>query len=193
MAEERGSPIQKFSSLTKSPLFIRTIVILGIAGITLILFSSFIPSSNQKNTAEKSNNSYVNLTQYENELEQNLAEIICSINGAGTTKVLLTMESTVEQIYAADNNIAQNDSNNKKNSDSESKKDITSENKYITVELADGTEQTVLIKEIQPKVRGVLVVCSGGDNNVVKEKVIDAVTKVLDISSSKVSVVGLSQ
>jgi stage III sporulation protein AG len=135
---------------------------------------------------------YISLTKYENELEQNLADIISSINGAGKTRVLLTMDSTVEQVYATDKSMSQNNSENS-GDNTESKEDTSATTTYITVELSDGTQQTVLLKEIQPKVRGVLVVCSGGDNNVVKEKIVDAVTKVLNISSSRVSVAGLTQ
>lgn len=182
-------------AFTKKPIFAKVIVFVGVVGIGLIFLSGFIPKSPKNDeTLKIQNDNSTSLTEYENQLEQNLAEIICNINGAGSTKVFLTMESSAEQIFASDNSIAQNNSNNtKSSSDTQSQKDITSENKYITVELSDGTQQTVLVKEIQPKVRGVLVVCAGGDNNVVKQKVIDAVTKALDISSSKVSVAGLSQ
>ncbi len=190
-----NSIFARLSDFTKDPKFVKTIVIVGLVGIALILLSSLF-SGGKADESEKTDNSqvaYVSLTKYENDLEQSLAEIICSINGAGTTKVMLTMDSTVEQVYATNKNMSQNNSNNTNQSDTANNKDISAETTYITVELADGTEQTVLVKEIQPKVRGVLVVCAGGDNSVVKEKIIDAVTKTLDISSSKVSVAGLSQ
>ncbi|MEE0859270.1 MAG: hypothetical protein U0M12_07385 [Acutalibacteraceae bacterium] len=190
-----NSIFARLSDFTKDPKFVKTIVIVGLVGIALILLSSLF-SGGKADESEKTDNSqvaYVSLTKYENDLEQSLAEIICSINGAGTTKVMLTMDSTVEQVYATNKNMSQNNSNNTTQSDTANNKDISAETTYITVELADGTEQTVLVKEIQPKVRGVLVVCAGGDNSVVKEKIIDAVTKTLDISSSKVSVAGLSQ
>jgi len=40
-----------------------------------------------------------------------------------------------------------------------------------------------------PQVRGVAVVCEGGDNILVKQKVVETVSKVLGISTAKVSVV----
>lgn len=195
--EEKNSEsiLSKLNNFSKNPQFVKIVVIVGFVGIALILFSGFFTDSKQSNDTERNSSqiAYVSLTEYENQLEQSLAEIICAINGAGTTKVMLTMDSTVEQVFAADKNMSQSNSNNLQQSDSKNSKDITAESSYITVELSNGTEQTVLVKEIQPKVRGVLVVCAGGDNSVVKEKVIDAVTKALDISSSKVSVVGLAQ
>ncbi|MBQ3284021.1 MAG: hypothetical protein IJH40_00090 [Ruminococcus sp.] len=41
---------------------------------------------------------------------------------------------------------------------------------------------------IEPKVRGVVVVCDGGDDPTVKSRVLDAVTKALNISSDKVCI-----
>ena len=41
---------------------------------------------------------------------------------------------------------------------------------------------------IEPKVRGVVVVCDGGDDPVVKSRVLEAVTKALSISSDKVCI-----
>lgn len=60
----------------------------------------------------------------------------------------------------------------------------------------DETQKTViignkeaLIKSIEnPRVAGVLVVCEGGDSLKVKEKVINAVSTVLNISSGRVYV-----
>lgn len=184
----------KFGKFTKNEGFVKAIVCAGLLGIALILLSGFF-TKNVKNEvkAEPKESISTTLTKYENDLEQGLAEIISSIDGAGKTKVLITMDSTVEQVYAADKNIAQKNSSNTKEADTANNKDITADSSYVTVELSDGTQQTVLVKEIQPKVRGVLVVCGGGDNSVVKEKIIDAVTKALDISSSKVSVAGLTK
>ncbi|MBQ6153430.1 MAG: hypothetical protein IJJ15_06765 [Ruminococcus sp.] len=47
------------------------------------------------------------------------------------------------------------------------------------------------VKSIAPTVRGVVVVCDGGDDPVVVERVLSAVTKSLDISSDKVSITKL--
>lgn len=185
--------LSSLDQLSKSPKFIKAVIIAGLIGIFLILMSGIFTDKKDSNEVTPASDiAYISLTKYENELEQNLADIISSINGAGKTRVLLTMDSTVEQVYATDKSMSQNNSENS-GDNTESKEDTSATTTYITVELSDGTQQTVLLKEIQPKVRGVLVVCSGGDNNVVKEKIVDAVTKVLNISSSRVSVAGLTQ
>lgn len=48
-------------------------------------------------------------------------------------------------------------------------------------------------KSIEPIVRGVVIVCEGGDDLTVESRVMQAVTKSLDISSNKVCVTKLSK
>lgn len=48
-------------------------------------------------------------------------------------------------------------------------------------------------KEIEPIIRGVVVVCQGGDDPVVVEKVLNAVTKALNVSSAKVCITKLNE
>ena len=66
---------------------------------------------------------------------------------------------------------------------------LTMENSVEYVYLDDSTTKT---KEIEPIIRGVLVVCEGGDSPVVVERITDAVTKSLDISAAKVCITKLS-
>ena len=67
---------------------------------------------------------------------------------------------------------------------------LTMENSVEYVYLGDSTTKT---KEIQPHIRGVRVVCEGGDEPVVVERVTDAVCKALNISTAKVCVTKLSE
>ena len=62
---------------------------------------------------------------------------------------------------------------------------ITLESSYEYVYLDD---DKTLSKIIEPKVRGVAVVCAGGDDPVVKEKVTKVISTVLSISTSSISV-----
>ncbi len=72
----------------------------------------------------------------------------------------------------------------------EAKVMLTMENSVEYVYLKDSTTKT---KEVEPVIRGVLVVCEGGGDPVVVERVTQAVTKALDISTAKVCVSKLSE
>lgn len=67
---------------------------------------------------------------------------------------------------------------------------LTMENSVEYVYLDDSTTKT---KEVEPIIRGVLVVCEGGDDPVVAACVTEAVTKALDISTAKVCIAKLSE
>ncbi|MGN0460630.1 MAG: hypothetical protein ACI4HL_06920 [Ruminococcus sp.] len=50
-----------------------------------------------------------------------------------------------------------------------------------------------VVKEIEPTVRGVMIVCRGADNPSIKETVLESVTKALNISSDKVCIAKLKE
>ncbi len=67
---------------------------------------------------------------------------------------------------------------------------LTIENSVEGVYLENNSTKT---KEIEPVIRGVIIACSGGDDTMTKARVLDAVTKALNISSAKVSVTKLEE
>ena len=61
---------------------------------------------------------------------------------------------------------------------------------YITVKNADGSEQALVVTEIMPEVRGVAIICKDGNSEVVAEKIKNAVTSALNITSKRVYISG---
>ncbi|MBR7060862.1 MAG: hypothetical protein IKI34_03935, partial [Eubacterium sp.] len=112
---------------------------------------------------------------YVESLEKETKEIIRSIDGAGDCLVMITLKASSESVYAKNT-----DENH--NSGSFSKSD-----EYVFYKQSNG-ETPVLVKEYFPQVSGVAVVCSGGDNYAVKESIINCLTSLFGIPSSKISV-----
>ena len=67
---------------------------------------------------------------------------------------------------------------------------LTMENSVEYVYLRDSATKT---KEVEPLIRGVLVLCEGGDSPAVVERVTNAVTRTLNISAAKVCITKLSE
>ena len=160
----------------------KIIVILGLVGIALIFFSTLTDTSSSKNSDNefKTATSDFDTDAYRIELESRLADIISHIDGAGNTGVMITLEGSREYIYAQDKQ-GQEDAQDEN-------KSVSEKSEYVLKKLEDGSEEPIIIRENEPRVRGVIVVCSGGGNNAVKEKVIEAVTSVFNITPSRVSV-----
>lgn len=151
---------------------IKIIVAVGLIGIVLI-FASDMLSRNEKK--QEPANDKLSYSEYTQELEKKLTLLISSIEGVGECKVMITLENTTESVYATDVEV-KNDSNS-----------VNQKDEYVFYD-SDSGETPVLIKEYLPKVQGVTVVCTGGDNTAVREKIIKSVTSLFNISANRVSV-----
>ncbi len=160
------------------------VIVAGILGVALIFISTFTSGKQEKNQKENisSSQSAINLTddEYKLNLENSLKEIISNINGVGNINVMVTMQSSTQKEYATEKKI-----------DTESASSKTSdktETSYIKIKDSDGTEHAIPITEYAPKVRGVVVICDGGDQPFIKERVTQAVIAAVDVSSNHVYV-----
>ena len=114
------------------------------------------------------------------------ADVNANLDSAVYALNLNALESGIKYSYA---DIREGVSANKTESNFES---TSSESKqtYITVKTADGGEQALLVTTEMPEVRGVAIVCEGGDDGETNEKIQNAVTAALNITSKRVYVAG---
>ncbi|MBQ3498762.1 MAG: hypothetical protein IJA87_06515 [Clostridia bacterium] len=155
------------------------IIVFGFLGLILIVFS--IPNENEDDIEKTElNENYVfNEKEYTDDLENKLSEMISLINGAGRTRVIVTLECDYETIYAKDGSLSKDD--NSTDEDSE----------YIIID-SEKNQGGLLLKTVTPKVRGVAVVCEGGDNQYVKNSVTEMLSAVLDVGANRISVSKIS-
>lgn len=125
------------------------LLLAAVLGVALFWLSGVFGTEQKEPAAGFSVSDYRAATQ------KDLERLLAQIEGAGKTRVLLTMENSAEYVY-----------------------------------LENGTTKT---KEIQPRIRGVLVLCEGGNDPVTIGRVTEAVTKALDISTAKVCIEKLTE
>lgn len=169
------------------------IVVAGLAGILLIFISNFIELKSDDDGASSTGTAseityQTTVESYRNELEGKLTDIISKIDGVGEVSIMITMDSTIEDVYAVEKKIDEQSQESSDDTKNSTQTEYSEENTYVTVKNKDGSESVIMVKQVMPKIRGVLVVCEGGDNTLVKEKVIQAVAGVLNISSGKIYV-----
>ena len=153
------------------------VAIFGFIIMILIFLSELDFSSNDKSnlTDEKS----ISALDYSEYIENKLCDLIQSIDGAGKTNVMITISETSEYIYA------KNDKNSNKLTDKTSDSDYDSE--YVIIE-QNNNDSGLLVKVIEPKIRGVAVVCEGADDPVVQQRIYSTVSAVLNISTARISI-----
>lgn len=183
-----------FKEFASKKYIANILVLIGIAIMVLIVSKdTFLGNSKkmikQENTLENTlaPQEYGERTE-EELIEYRLKNILENIEGVGDVEIMITFEMGAEIIPA---------SNKSKSSDTTEEKDsgggartIVSEDITETVVMTNenyGTKLLVL-KEIKPKVNGVIVVAKGAENIEVKARLYDAVKTVLQIPGHKVEI-----
>ena len=159
------------TALKKSENRTKILAALGIISVILILASEYIPT-NDKTEKDDTDTACI---QYVQKLESQTEDILSSMSGVGKCKVMITLKNSDENVYAQNN-----DTNSSDSSYSES-------NEYIFQDSGSSNEP-VVVKKYYPQVQGVDIVCEGADDVNTKEKIINSVASLYNISTSKITV-----
>ncbi len=180
-----GGIINRISEKTGLEKKRLAVVLLFVSGVVLLVISSFFESDTNSAKAEQTTAPQVVSNEYISELEDRITSIISSIDGAGATQVMITLENSGEDVYLHNYDYGEDvDGNGAGNREMK--------DEYVIVDSGDG-ENGIIVRKTEPKIRGVAVVCEGGGNETVKSRIVATVTALLDISSARVSVVKMNE
>lgn len=170
-------------------------LILVLAGI-LILIIALPTDTKEKKQAEeaKENISKENNTMEasKDEIERKLEDILEKIDGAGDVKVMITYQDSGTQVVEKDKNTSDN---SLEESDSTGGVRSTKEQQLqesTVYEEADAGNTPFVSKELLPKVEGILIVASGGDNQKVKQNISEAVLALFQVEAHRIKIVKMS-
>ena len=170
-------------------------LILVLAGI-LILIIALPTDTKEKKQAEeaKENISKENNTMgaSKDEIERKLEDILEKIDGAGDVKVMITYQDSGTQVVEKDKNTSEN---SLEESDSTGGVRSTKEQQLqesTVYEEADDGNTPFVSKELLPKVEGILIVASGGDNQKVKQNISEAVLALFQVEAHRIKIVKMS-
>lgn len=171
--------------------FINKLFIILLASIILlIIVNNFFDKEedNSKYLIDVNKKEYTSMEDgdYSIYLEERLANILGQLKGVGKVNVMVTLESTVEKITAKDTTRT---SEATEEEDAEGGTRIT-EREDLTVKVVTkgNNDDLLIVKEIKPKVQGVIVMAEGADDPFLKESLYEAVKTVLGITGNKVQI-----
>lgn len=170
------------------------VAFMAVAIIALIASNEFFgyDTASKNNTSKPAEEILVqredNRRTEEEKVEQRLQKILEKIQGAGDVEVMITFEIGTEVIPAV-NTVSSEDNTEEKDS-SGGTRTITSRSVTENVVIADDSSgnKPIVLKEIKPQVKGVIVVAEGADDVQVKARLYEAVKTVLQIPGYKVQV-----
>ncbi len=155
------------------------LLVIGFLGMGLILLSELLdtPAQEEETPAQPQQQEQA---APEQSLEQRLEEIVGQIDGVGRCSVMVTLKESACSVYATEDSQRREGAQQDGSSESESR--------LVLIEGAQGEQQPVVEKTVQPQINGVIVVCQGADSVSVRQQVTEAVTTVLGLRSTQVCV-----
>ena len=113
-------------------------------------------------------------------LQAEMEKILGQIQGVGTVRVLLTMDTDGERQLAQNTELQYSGS-------TAAPEDYSRSSQPVLLD-GDGREEVVVTRRLYPTYRGALVVCQGGDRAEVRLAVTEAVSALTGLSSDRVTV-----
>lgn len=189
--EEKGM----LSKLLSSDRAVSIIIIAGLAGIALIFLSNALkPRESADSSAQSTESITASLPEdYRAEITEELGNMLASMDGVGRTKVMVTIDKTQQNIYATDTDHNGRETTRTNGTDENADKQNTEKRSCIIVRKKDGSEQALTVGQLMPQIKGVLIICDGGDNEDVRQRIVDAVSAALDINKTHICVSKLAQ
>lgn len=157
-------------------------IILAVVMLFMLAVSEF--ADGFKNTESINEDGSVNSQKYIQQTEKELELILEKINGAGKVEVMLTLESSYENVFA------KGYSTKEDKGEKDEKKEVQEE--YIIIKNGSSNEECLVVKVYEPAIKGVAVVAEGADNIKVKNAITQTVCALFNISSARVSVEKMS-
>lgn len=144
------------------------LLIIAVGAALLLLPAGGRDSPGEETPAREEESSF-DLEAFEKKLEKALSQV----EGAGETRVVLTLEGGSRQLLARNQ---------------EREGDGGTSNTVVTVGSGSGKQEAVPIQTVAPQFRGALVVCPGGGDAATRLKLVEAVSALTGLGSDRISV-----
>ena len=153
-------------------------VLIALAAIgVMLIFLGNRASLGQQATAPEASEPYEDdLMRYTAMMEQKIVTLCQGIKGVGDVRVIVSFEGDFSYIYATDSEVVEKDGTQSDHSE------------YVTIG-SGNAEQPVLISRTPPPICGIGIVCTGGDDAIVRREITALLSAAFGIGSNKIYVV----
>jgi stage III sporulation protein AG len=184
-----------FNIKNKKKIIENSVIVIIIGVIIIVAGGSFLGGSKKQPDAVTTESQSVDvssktiITDDKDVLEKNIEKVLSQIRGAGNVNVLITYVSDKEIVPAYDTKNSDSDTQEKDTTGgTRNIKESTSENSVVYEDSQGGTKKPVIVKELQPVVKGVVIVADGAADPQVKESLGKAIQALLDVPVFRVQV-----
>lgn len=151
---------------------VRLLVAMGLAGMTLLALSEWIPAQPVvPATQPAASTTPADDQSYASSLEEQLTDLISQMEGAGATRVMVTLATGEKTIYATD---------------TETGAEGGAKEQHVLLD--DGTTPALVESVSAPQIQGVAVVCEGGGNVAVQSRITELVSVLTGVGTNHIAV-----
>lgn len=176
---------------------IENTVIVIIIGIIIIIAGSSLFKKEKITNTDPGSSGDINTkevgkavtTDEREDMEKKVEYILSKIKGAGEVNVMITFVSGEEMVPAYDTKRDENETQEKDSGGgTRSIKESSYEDSMVYQEEQGGGKKPVILKKVQPDVKGVVIAADGAADEEVKENLSRAVQALLDVPLHRIQV-----
>ena len=134
------------------------IILAGLLGVMLLLFGGGVDKSDNSVKSISEEDRFV---EYSDKIEAKILELCSKVEGVNNVSVAVSFESGFEYVYATDGD------------------------KTLTVG-SGSSENAVQVTQKPPTISGIGIVCSGGGNPQIQQKLINLISSAFGIGSNRI-------
>ncbi len=165
-------------------------IVVGVlaAIIIFIVFADFNKPQTKTTSSEISLNKSSSTFEYASQLENRIEGTLSKISGAGNVKVLLTFNGVKELVLAKQTDEKTSKTTNSAANGTQNSTETSTVSTEPVLVNENGSTNPIVLMEILPEIKGVIVVAQGADNIRVKLDLLKAIQALLKVDSSQVEI-----
>lgn len=198
--------LKKTDEAPKDKKYMNYLLIILAIGIAFMLISNLLPSPNQNKEAvqvfgssntvdkdaavfgQKKTEGSNQIADYEAQYENQLKETLENVNGIEDVTVMINLDATESKVFEKNIVVQSQKTDEVDREGGKRNQEDMSRDEQLVIIRNDNQETPIITKTKKPEIRGVLVVAKGAENIEVKQMIVEAVTRVLDVPNHRVSV-----
>ena len=154
----------------------------------LILVIWFFPTGESKTNVTTQATSMTTAQNYAKSLEERLNKVLSSISGAGNVDCMITLDGEVELVLAYSNDEKNSSTQNTTSGGTINKTETSNTSKEPILITVNGSSEPLVLYEIMPDIKGIVVVATGANYVRVKLDILKAVQALLKVYSSQIEI-----
>ncbi|MCL2048619.1 MAG: hypothetical protein FWG87_07805 [Defluviitaleaceae bacterium] len=175
------------------------------AGVLILLLGRFVPKQGEYVTerfyteagalsqttphADHAHGSEQEKFFYEQAMEHRLEEFFALVEGAGKVRVMVSPLGGRETVFAVDTNMSQSHTTEQDSQGgTRETRSHQSHEQTVIISNRQGADTPLVLREIQPRIEGIVIIAEGGDSPFVREALTRAARAVLGLDAHMIQV-----